>query len=73
MEYLQSCTPLQYELACHSLTRGSTTTDLTTSWAHSIAGAFGLDPSNKLVEYAIRGVWPRPLRWPRAIPANARA
>jgi hypothetical protein len=35
---------------------GSTTTELTTSWASSIAAAFGLSPSNKLVELAIRGV-----------------
>jgi hypothetical protein len=34
----------------------STTTELTTSWASSIAAAFGLDPLNRFVEYAIRGV-----------------
>lgn len=34
----------------------STTTELTTSWSSSIAVAFGLSSSNKLVEFAIRGV-----------------
>jgi drug/metabolite transporter (DMT)-like permease len=42
------------------LTNYSTTTELTTSWASSLAGVFGLDPSNTLVEYAIRGVRPPP-------------
>jgi hypothetical protein len=37
-------------------TSRSTTTELTTSWSSAIAVAFGLSPSNKLVEYAIRGV-----------------
>jgi hypothetical protein len=34
----------------------STTTELTTSWSSAIAMAFGLNASNKFVEYAIRGV-----------------
>jgi hypothetical protein len=38
------------------LTNLSTTTELTTSWSSAIASAFGLSPSNKLFEYAIRGV-----------------
>ncbi|KAF2829462.1 hypothetical protein CC86DRAFT_437242 [Ophiobolus disseminans] len=34
-----------------------TTTELTTSWSAAIAAAFGLASSNKLVEYAIRGLF----------------
>ncbi|KAF1939042.1 hypothetical protein EJ02DRAFT_353196 [Clathrospora elynae] len=34
-----------------------TTTELTGSWSHSIALAFGLSASNKFVEYAIRGLF----------------
>jgi hypothetical protein len=34
----------------------STTTELTTSWAHSLASTFGLDPSNAFFEYALRAV-----------------
>ncbi|KAF9739551.1 hypothetical protein PMIN06_006990 [Paraphaeosphaeria minitans] len=34
-----------------------TTTELTASWSGSIAHAFGLSSSNKLVEYAIRGLF----------------
>ncbi|KAH7088909.1 hypothetical protein FB567DRAFT_320823 [Paraphoma chrysanthemicola] len=34
-----------------------TTTELTTSWAGAIAAAFGLSPGNKLVEFAIRGLF----------------
>ncbi|KAH7069003.1 hypothetical protein BKA63DRAFT_99327 [Paraphoma chrysanthemicola] len=34
-----------------------TTTELTTSWAGAIAAAFGLSPGNRLVEYAIRGLF----------------
>ncbi|KAH8728798.1 hypothetical protein GQ44DRAFT_675416 [Phaeosphaeriaceae sp. PMI808] len=34
-----------------------TTTELTTSWSSSIAYAFGLSPSNKLIEIAIRGLF----------------
>ncbi|KAF2458858.1 hypothetical protein BDY21DRAFT_384804 [Lineolata rhizophorae] len=34
-----------------------TTTKLTTSWSHAISGALGLGDSNKLVEYAIRGMF----------------
>ncbi|KAF2855655.1 hypothetical protein T440DRAFT_535770 [Plenodomus tracheiphilus IPT5] len=34
-----------------------TTTELTTTWSSSIALAFGLSASNKVVEYAIRGLF----------------
>ncbi|KAF2032717.1 hypothetical protein EK21DRAFT_87010 [Setomelanomma holmii] len=34
-----------------------TTTELTTSWAGAIAAVFGLSPRNKLVEFAIRGLF----------------
>ncbi|OAL54388.1 hypothetical protein IQ07DRAFT_558438 [Pyrenochaeta sp. DS3sAY3a] len=34
-----------------------TTTELTASWASGIASTFGLSPSNKFVEYAIRGLF----------------
>ncbi|KAF2258494.1 hypothetical protein CC78DRAFT_526209 [Lojkania enalia] len=34
-----------------------TTTELTASWASSIASAFGLSPSNKIVEFLIRGLF----------------
>ncbi|KAI8942444.1 hypothetical protein NX059_000513 [Plenodomus lindquistii] len=34
-----------------------TTTELTTTWSSSIALAFGLSASNKIVEYAIRGLF----------------
>ncbi|KAF9694701.1 hypothetical protein EKO04_007493 [Ascochyta lentis] len=33
-----------------------TTTELTSSWSSSLASAFGLDPSNKFFEYALRAV-----------------
>lgn len=38
------------------LTWNSTTTELTASWSGSIAHALSLSPSNKVVEYGIRGV-----------------
>ncbi|KAH7115989.1 hypothetical protein B0J11DRAFT_584031 [Dendryphion nanum] len=34
-----------------------TTTELTASWASAIAKAFALSPSNKVVEFAIRGLF----------------
>ncbi|KAF1362934.1 hypothetical protein EJ07DRAFT_105630 [Lizonia empirigonia] len=34
-----------------------TTTELTGSWSSSLATAFGLDPSNKFFEYALRAVF----------------
>lgn len=34
-----------------------TTTELTTTWSSSIAQVFGLSASNKIVEYAIRGLF----------------
>ncbi|KAF2129505.1 hypothetical protein P153DRAFT_431449 [Dothidotthia symphoricarpi CBS 119687] len=34
-----------------------TTTELTASWSSAIASAFGLSPSNKPVEFAIRGLF----------------
>ena len=38
----------------------STTTELTTSWASAISQAFSLSPSNKVVEFGIRGVCTTP-------------
>ncbi|KAJ4986307.1 hypothetical protein SVAN01_08242 [Stagonosporopsis vannaccii] len=34
-----------------------TTTELTSSWSSSLAAAFGLDPSNKFFEYALRAAF----------------
>ncbi|ORY09645.1 hypothetical protein BCR34DRAFT_366656 [Clohesyomyces aquaticus] len=34
-----------------------TTTELTTSWASAVARAFALSPSNKIVEFGIRGMF----------------
>ncbi|CAI6279299.1 unnamed protein product [Periconia digitata] len=42
--------------ACNGVFAKLTTTELTTSWSHSISGTFHLSPENKLVEYGIRGV-----------------
>ncbi|KAG9197949.1 hypothetical protein G6514_000668 [Epicoccum nigrum] len=34
-----------------------TTTELTSSWSHSLASTFGLDPSNAFFEYALRAAF----------------
>ncbi|CAN9109041.1 hypothetical protein CUC08_Gglean003304 [Alternaria sp. MG1] len=43
--------------ACNGVFAKLTTTELTASWSSSIALAFGLSASNKIVEYAIRGLF----------------
>ncbi|KAH7395160.1 hypothetical protein DE146DRAFT_616311 [Phaeosphaeria sp. MPI-PUGE-AT-0046c] len=43
--------------ACNGVFAKLTTTELTTSWANTVANMFNLDPPNKLVEYAIRGLF----------------
>ncbi|PVI02495.1 hypothetical protein DM02DRAFT_670496 [Periconia macrospinosa] len=43
--------------ACNGVFAKLTTTELTTSWSHSISETFRLNPSNKLVEYGIRGLF----------------
>ncbi|KAF1919609.1 hypothetical protein BDU57DRAFT_593415 [Ampelomyces quisqualis] len=41
--------------ACNGVFAKLTTTELTTSWSSFLATAFGLGPSSKAVDYAIRG------------------
>lgn len=47
---------LDFEDMYPTHTAHSTTTELTGSWSSSLAAAFGLDPSNKFFEYALRAV-----------------
>jgi hypothetical protein len=51
---LRTYLSLAYEI--QETKRIRTTTELTTSWAGAIAGAFGLSPGNKIVEFGIRAV-----------------